>query len=68
MELKNVNHSNDNVAISNLNNINILFWRIVKIEFKNKHHTLKNVMIAQETKFYILFTSLINSNELKLSL
>jgi hypothetical protein len=66
--LKNVNHSNDNVAISNLNNINILFWRIVKIEFKNKHHTLKNVMIAQETKFYILFTSLINSNELKLSL
>ena len=39
MELKNVNPNCDNVVVSNLINIHFLnFWKIVKIEFKNKDH------------------------------
>jgi hypothetical protein len=38
MELKKINPNGDNVIISNLINVNFIFWKIVKIEFKNKDH------------------------------
>ena len=39
MELKNVNPNCDNAVVRNLINIHFLnFWKIVKIEFKNKDH------------------------------
>jgi hypothetical protein len=49
MELKNVNPNGDNVVAYNLINVYVFFWKIVKIELKNKHHVLfflKNVMIS----------------------
>jgi hypothetical protein len=36
MEFKNVNRNGDNVVTSNLININFLFLKILKIEFKKK--------------------------------
>jgi hypothetical protein len=38
MELKYVNLNSDNAVVSNLNNINSFFLKIVKIEFKNRYH------------------------------
>jgi hypothetical protein len=35
--LKNVNFDGDNVVASILNNFDPFFWKIVKIEFKNKN-------------------------------
>jgi hypothetical protein len=49
MESKNVNPNGDNVVASNLININLFIFEIVKIELKNKDHTLlflKDAMIA----------------------
>jgi hypothetical protein len=63
MELKNINPNGDDVVASNLNNMEFFFWKIVKIELKNKHHMLfflQDVVIARKTKFFILSTSLIN--------
>jgi hypothetical protein len=39
MELKNAKPNGDIVVTSNLNNVNS-FWKIVKIEFKNKHYAI----------------------------
>jgi hypothetical protein len=63
MELKNVNPNGGDVVISNLNNVDSFFWKIVEIELKIKHHMLfflQDAMIAPKTKFFILPTSLIN--------
>ena len=54
MELKNVNLDCNNVGASNLNNINYVFLKVVKVEFKNEHMLffLKNIMIVQKNKNY----------------
>jgi hypothetical protein len=69
--VKNVNSNSDNVVASNLNNVTFFFWKIVKIELKNKHHKfyfLIDAMIGPPKKFPIFFTLLINIEWTKASI
>jgi hypothetical protein len=40
MESKNANANGDTISVSKLNNVNLFFWKFVKIEFKNEYHML----------------------------
>jgi len=67
MELKDTNPNNEIVLVRDLNLVKLFFWKIVKIEIRNESYKLffqEGAMIVQKTRLSIIFTSLIQMEQI----